>query len=73
MNQMRKDGSALRMAAFGLLTHYAYSILLFVHSQLAERVTLPFITLYLTAAGAPIVVLCVLAVQKNREGLRGNP
>ena len=69
MVRVRKDGSALRMTAFGLIAHYAYAIILFMNSQLTERIASPFITLYLAATGAPIILLCALVIKR---GLRND-
>lgn len=70
MNMKRKNSLALRITALGLLAHYVYSILLFLNSQVMDRISLPFGVLYLAAAGAPIILLCTLAVHRDTEGLR---
>ncbi len=68
MKKVRKNSLALKMTALGLLAHYAYSILLFQSSQLMEKMTLLGSILYLSMAGTPIIILCVMAVIKNRGG-----
>ena len=59
----------------GFLIHYAYSLALFLVSRASgEMAPLPEV-LYLTGAGVPLIMLCMLALRSREAGkaARGKP
>lgn len=69
MKKLNKESLALRITVFGFLSHYVYSILLFLSSQLMEKMSLPLSIFYFVITGLPIIILCLLTIIKDRGGL----